>query len=137
MTQIPIAPAIASNPVDIVKSHAMAKQEMLDHFDMFNQYKEAILAATAAHESSVREYLQTGDVMKLSADNEHFSGLLDNFNLIMQNAQLAMEKYDAAKYQYLSVFPLGHADDLSFPEEEPWVLTGSTASCDNQPAAVF
>ncbi len=132
-----IAPTSASHPTDIVKTHEMAKQKMLDFFGMFHLQKEAILAADAAHQAGVAEYLVTRDAEKLEDQNNHYSDLLDNFKLLTEGVQAAMDEYAAAKYQYLSVFPLGHADDLSFPDDEPLVLAGSTASCENQPAAVF
>lgn len=131
------APACASNPMGIVATHETAKQKMLDLFSMFDQQKEAILAADAAHKAGVAEYLVNRDAEKLEDQNEHYSFLLDNFKLLTESVQVAMDEYAAAKYQYLSVFPLGHADGWSFPDDEPSMLTGVTASCENQPAAVF
>ncbi len=132
-----IAATSAPHPTDIVRNHEMAKQKMLDLFGMFNLQKDAILAADAAHQAGMEEYLVTRDAEKLEDRNDHYSALLENFKLLTESVQAAMDEYAAAKYHYLSVFPLGHADGLSFPDDAPWMLTGSMASCENQPAAVF
>lgn len=118
MPHDPITATTPANKMEVVRNHEMAKEKMLDFFDMFNTQKEAVLAATSAHSSCVQEYLVTSDVEKLEVDNAHFGRLLDNFNLLMKEAQVVIDQYDFAKYLYLSAFPLGQADGWSFPDDE-------------------
>lgn len=142
--------ATASDNMDIVRSHELAKEKLLDFFEMFEHHKKAVLAADSAHQAGMEEYLSNSDAEKLAVSNDHYSYLLDNFKMFMDDIQVTMDEYAAAKYQYLSVFPLGHPDGWSPEEEanqtlvaeaqaphETLILTGISADSSDQAAPVI
>ncbi len=142
--------ATASGNMDIVRSHELATEKLLDFFEMFEHQKKAVLAAKSAHQAGMEEYLSNSDADKLKVCNDHYSHLLNNFKIFTDDIQVTMDDYAAAKYQYQSVFPLGHPDGWSPLEEanqtlvaeaqaphETLILTGVSADSSDPAAPVI
>lgn len=150
MTPIYSQLATASDNMDIVRNHELAKEKLLDFSEMFEHHQKAVLAAESAHQAAMEEYLSNSDAEKLTVSNDHYGYLLDNFKMFIDDIKVTMDDYAAAKYQYQSVFPLGHPDGWSPLEEAhqtlvaeaqapqaTLILTGISADSSDQAAPVI